>query len=88
MPASSLNNCAPWSIWFWSAIILDDSVVTWTKDGQVISADNFKVLQVSKNFLPIEEIIMYRPTNQTINDKLTNGQLTHSLNTVLSDLKT
>ena len=25
---------------------LDNSVVTWTKDGQVISADSFKVLQV------------------------------------------
>ena len=62
--------------------------MTWTKDGQVISADNFKVLQVSKNFLPIEEIMIYRSANQTINDKLTNGQFIHSLDTVLSDLKT
>ena len=32
-----------WIIYVFS---LDDSVVTWSKVGQVISADNFKVLQV------------------------------------------
>ena len=36
-------------------IFVDGSVVTWSKDGQVISADNFKVLKdsrISVNHIP------------------------------------